>query len=61
MYLKFVLVLFFQLFSINNSIFPPNHSIDRPHRNKNVPYLPILPVQRPSMNHNCFKTLLKLN
>ncbi len=55
MYLKFVLVLFFQLFSINNSIVLPNPPIFPPPKVIKIgPTQPSLPVQRPSMNPNCF-------
>ncbi len=54
MYLKFVVVLFFQLFSINNCIFLPNEQPIQTIRKPLV--LPILPVRRPSMNPYCFQT-----
>ncbi len=59
MYLKFVVVLFFQLFSINNSIFLLNQQPIETIRKPLV--LPVLPVRRPSMNPNCFQTEMKLN
>ncbi len=49
MYLKFVVVLFLQLFSTNNCILLPNQS-------QRIIKLPVLPVQRPSMNPNYFQT-----
>ncbi len=54
MYLKFVVVLFFQLFSINNSIFLPNQQPIENIRKKLV--MPISPGQRPSINPNYFQT-----
>jgi hypothetical protein len=57
MYLKFVVVLFFQLFSINDCILLPNQQrlVELPV--VNPPIIPVvLPGQRPSMNPNCFQT-----
>ncbi len=56
MYLKLVVVLFFQLFSINNCNFVPKIRTLRP-RIINPRFLPVIPpLQQPSMNPNYFQT-----
>ncbi len=57
MYLKLVVVLFFQLFSINDCILFPNQQRLIKLPVVNPPIIPIvIPVKRPSMNPNCFQT-----
>ncbi len=47
------MILFFQLFSINNSIFLPNQ---QPIETIKKLVMPISPGQRPSINPNYFRT-----